>query len=255
MLNLLKSNGYILVGLPRTGITTLQLLAKEQQNTEYLNGARIDEMLEADTSPLPIISKDNSVATLEGKRAYETDIEAGASLLKSILDTLKLGSLNVKTALDFSDKVVFSFQNITEDRIDLLGLDNFVNGALTKEAKGGYYQSKLQNGEIYVITNILKSDTFSIEALDKGGASLDLEAKFKELATGNLNIDTSNSTKQKITFKGAEKLIFGIKAVRLRKTGMFEFWKDYRFSLKPATFITVKSEEDFQAEFLEDDLV
>ena len=47
--------------------------------------------------------------------------------MSSLLEKLKMGKLSAKLKLDATNTVTISYQNIKEDKVDLLKLDNYIS--------------------------------------------------------------------------------------------------------------------------------
>ena len=149
--NLLAEYGYNLVALPRAGIEPLLLL--------YTNGGDVSSLdsdlftlFEIGNKVKPSISRDNDVLDIEGSAEVAFDASIGVSVLSSLLEKLKMGKLSAKLKLDATNTVTISYQNIKEDKVDLLKLDNYISESEPSKQQFNTYQRMLENSQLYVVT-------------------------------------------------------------------------------------------------------
>ena len=109
-----------------------------------------------------------------------------------------------------------TYENVKEDKVDLLSLDNFISSSDPVEGKFNAFKEKLEDSELYVINNVLKSNSFSIAVEDASGAKVDMEATVKGIVDSNVNI--SRNTNNDITLKNPNAdsyIVFAFKAQKI----------------------------------------
>ena len=154
--NFLAPYGYNLVVLPRTDLVPLTLLCQEGDHLESLHGT-LDLLFEPDLAPLPLPVA--SIADVEGQKKMAYEFKTGLSFLDELLQRLGLskGVVKVEAGGSSSLQVSFAFQEVSEKKIGLLDLDNFLSGAIPREGDFRTYAERLINSELFVITSTLKA--------------------------------------------------------------------------------------------------
>lgn len=250
--NLLKEHGYSLVALPKADISPLQLLSKETGYVSFLGGT-VQTLFTADEAGVPHVERDAEVNSIQGETSLSFDLEGGISFLENIFKviginhTYKLGSLKGSTNLKNADSVVFSFSNPKEDRIDLLGLDKFLNGSIPQEKAFKSYVKRLKESDLYVISAVLKSTDFSIEVFDSNATYVDISADVKSIVDVDGKVSRDRDSEYKIQYKGDKPFVFALKAVQVLydKPKWFEFWnkEEAYFRIKNQESLVVRGDE------------
>ena len=212
--NLLSDYGYNLVALPKEDIVPLLLLYKNNDAVSSVNSPLQKLFKTADAAP-PDIEKDKVVADIEGTASVIFDAEAGVNMLDWLLQKLKMGKLAGKLKLDATNKVTISYENILEDSVDLLDLDNFISGSEPDSANFNTFRKKLEDSELYVVSAVLKSNSFSVMVEDENGQSLNVDATVKGVV--DVNVDVSHNKNNAITLKHntAAPIAFAFKAQQI----------------------------------------
>src|SRR5690606_14026376 len=141
------------------------------------------------------------------------DAEAGISMLDWLLQKLKMGRLNATTEIDATHKVKISYQNIREDKLSLLELDSFISGSDPIQGRFNTFREKREDGELYVINNVVKSDPVSVGVEALAGAQVDIEENIKGVV--DARVDVSRSKNNALTLPHTEAdtyLVVAIKA-------------------------------------------
>ncbi len=213
--NILSDYGYNLVALPKEDIAPLMLLYKNNDVVSAVEST-VDKLFAVADAPLPVISKDKTVTNLNGGASVVFDGDGGVALLDWLLKTLKMGKFSAKAEIDATHKVKITYENVKEDKVDLLSLDNFISSSDPVEGKFNAFKEKLEDSELYVINNVLKSNSFSIAVEDASGAKVDMEATVKGIVDSNVNI--SRNTNNDITLKNPNAdsyIVFAFKAQKI----------------------------------------
>jgi hypothetical protein len=211
--NLLTDYGYNLVALPKADLQPLGLLFKRPDGLGSVDSTLLKLFTIADAAP-PMIRRDGVVPDLKGSALVTFDAKAGVNLLQSLLGHLGLGKASAKLDLNTNHTVTVGYENITEDKTDLLELDSYISGSDPDKVQFNTFKDKLENSELYVINAVLKSSTFSIKVEDKSGQRVNLDAAVKGMLDAKVDVSHRDKNFMTIKHKGAP-LVFAFKAQRI----------------------------------------
>lgn len=245
--NMLQQFGYNLVALPKSDIYPLQILAKHDKEFVYKIGSINDFFAQGDEIAQPAIEKDKNVPDLiEGTYALNLDFKTKLNLLnfwKMIFNGAHFQA-HVKNA----DKLVFSYSNGSVTEINsLLNLNAYINDAKINEKKISTFREQLENNELFIITSVLYSNSFSIELIDNN----DLEAKAeisdsKQVVEIETELRRKKEKSDKISYNSEEtSLVVGFQAVKLIYNKSFWSSKKANYKVKSKEGIILRSEEKF----------
>ncbi|WP_421946820.1 hypothetical protein [Phaeodactylibacter xiamenensis] len=251
--NMLKEQGYETIALPKEGLKPLQVLLRSGNELREYGGTLLD-LFEPDVAGLPI--KRRSTSGLSGQQVIATDANTGVDLLKQLFQALGLKDSAIEGNLTIGKhhNLSFSFQSIEEERVPFIGLDNFIRGAIPK--KEGFQASleRLKASELYVITHLLKSNTFSIDFYSDRGIDGELKGALEKLATLEGSLKHSKDNQLSLSVPEGKELAFAFRAVRILfdRKRWFEFWQNKEgFRIKNQQGLVLKDgEEDFPVDFL-----
>lgn len=246
--NQLAEYGYNLVALPKADIKPLLLLYKNNDAVSSVDSPLVQLFKIADSAP-PTVLKDTDVTEIAGSANLTFDATAGVSLLDWLLQKLNMGKLEAKLKLNAKNKVLISYENITEDKVSLLELDNFITGSEPDTARFTTFREKLEENELYVVNAVLKSNAFSITVEDENGQSVDVEATVKGIVNANVDIARNKNNALTLKHAGATPLVFAFKAQQIlydRKKWWEFFRKDEAsFRIRDQQGVVLKGESDF----------
>ena len=237
--NLLSDYGYNLVALPKEDIAPLMLLYKNNNSVSAVEST-VDKLFAIADTPLPMITKDKTVTSIDGGASVIFDAEGGVSMLDWLLTTLKMGKFSAKAKIDASHKVKITYENVKEDKVDLLALDSFISGSDPVQGKFNAFKEKLENSELYVINSVLKSNSFSIAVEDSTGTKVDMEATVKGII--DANVDISRNKNNDITLKNTNAdtyIVFAFKAQKI----LYDQKKWWQFFKKDEAKFRIKDEQ------------
>lgn len=244
--NLLSDYGYNLVALPKEDIAPLMLLYKNGHAVSAVEST-VDKLFAIADAALPVVKKNKAVTSIDGGASVVFDAEGGVSMLDWLLKTLKMGKLSAKTELDITHKVKITYENVKEDKVDLLALDRFISGSNPLEGKFNSFKEKLMESELYVINNVLKSNSFSVAIEDAAGTKVDIEATIKGIV--DANVDISRGKNNEITLKNTNidtYIVFAFKAQRILydQKKWWQFFKkdDAKFHIKDQQGVILRDE-------------
>ena len=230
----LKSFGYLTVRLPKADVAPLQVLSKNGKNLERLG--QVTKLLTAgDTIPVPAITAGTPAANVNGQRTGDLKIGLGLSILGSIIGAMGGTNLGLDLQYQQAKSAIFEFQDVTEDRIEIVDLDQYLGDADINPANV-FISKLLEADDLYVTTAVIKSTKFTFEAKQSDGTGVKVDVPaIQGVVGGNVSVNTSSSSQSKATYEGKIPLVFGFQAVRL-------FYDKGKFTaLKPAEDVAMKS--------------
>ena len=253
--NLLANYGYNLVALPKEDIAPLMLLYKNGDAVSAVEST-VDKLFAIDEAPRPVIIKDKSVTNIDGNASVVFDAEGGVSILDWLLKTLSMGKFSAKTEFDATHKIKITYENVKEDKVSLLELDNFISGSDPVQGEFNAFKEKLEKSQLYVINNVLKSNSFSIALEDSTGINVDIEATVKGVV--DANIDIAKKKNNELTLKNTNVdtyVVFAFKAQQIiyDQKKWWQFFKrdEAKFRIKDKQRIILLGEEKYPSTALE----
>ena len=253
--NLLTDYGYNLIALPKEDIAPLMLLYKNGSSVSAVEST-VDNLFTITDAPLPVIRKDKVVTSIEGGASVIFDAEAGVSILDNLLKKLKMGKVSAKAEIDSTHKVKITYENVKEDKVDLLSLDSFISGSDPVEGKFNAFKEKLENSELYVINNVLKSNSFSISVEDATGAKVDFEATVKGIVDAGVDISRNKNNEIMLKNTNADTyIVFAFKAQQIQydHKKWWQFFKkdEAKFHIRDQQKVILLGEEKIDSNPLE----
>lgn len=215
-LSYLKDLGYNVIRLPKSDFPPLMLLAHEGQSDLNRIGTLAD-LLEGDAPPL--IQKDVRAAGISGKKTSSLNPSFGLNLLGSIIGAMGGGQVGLEAQFGKTSAVTFVFPEVFSDRIDPIQLDKYLARAkVSPDTK--YFADVLNADDVYVVTDVIKSRKFTVDASsDKSaGVALNIPA-LQELVGAKVKVSGESNKTNSVTFEGDTPLVFGFQARRLMYDG------------------------------------
>jgi hypothetical protein len=211
-LTYLNSSGYNVVKLPRTGIEPMLVLGK-RSSLELLG--KLSSIWKT-TAPEPIPGPPIPVAELDGKKSDKLELSIGLKMLANVLQGLGLGG--ALPSLDFAftraRKVQFTYSNVTSTSIMPLDAGNYLaSGDLNTNNPlvEAYFLG--DDGDAFLIVDVLKSDTLTVTASAEDGTDVKLDVPaIQGLVGGKIGVQSGNAGDSTISFKGPTAIAFGFKA-------------------------------------------
>ncbi len=243
--------GYTWASLPSTDIRPLQLLVRtgpgvaEQMNTD------LSKLFVPNNVPVPLASLDRDLpAELNLSQKLDATVSANASFLQNLLKIFT-GDVSASVSWDKHASVDMTLNNARKQVVDLIDLDSYIHDATVNKAAQSFVE-KLKSDQLYVITEIIKSKSFSV-SMEKG-TDAEIAAEIPtQVATGKVKIGKDNSGKLLMTANSDKDLTVAIRAVRIffDKPG-FLSGKPGKFRLSSEEKLDVmKGVENYPAETLD----
>jgi hypothetical protein len=252
--NLLAEYGYNVIALPKSDISPLLLLCKDESNVTSLDSPITTLFTSSEQAPPPLISTAVTI-DVAASTSVTFDSDTGFSLLSWLLDKLKMGKLDAKLNLDQNKVLTVKYENVQEDKIDLVRLDGYISSATAIKNKFRTYQQKLEDSDLYVVNAVLKSNAFTVTIEDKTGVVADIDATIKGIVSINQNIKRTSDNSITIHSTDETPLAFAFKAQHIFYNKK-SFWEklfnsgedEGGFRLSPATGVILKGVEDIKTE-------
>jgi hypothetical protein len=246
--NQLSEYGYNLVALPKAEIWPLMLLYKVSSGVVASTNDSAEKFFKPTDAALPIVVPGDPTAEITGAANLEFNAEAGGSMLDRLLSTLGMGKADAKLRLNTGNKLDISYEQITEDVISLLDLDNYITGATPQADKFRAFAAKLKASELYVISSVLKSNTFSLAVKNENGQSIDVTADVKGIVNANVSVDRKKDNALTLSYAGAKPLVFAFKAQQIiyEQSSWWNVFNndDAKFHIREAGGIVFKSDDN-----------
>jgi hypothetical protein len=209
----LKGFGYNVVRLPKTDVRPGQLLTHNGKDLTRLG--EMADVLASKTVPPPPVLVDRKAADLSGKQSGELSVGIGLSILGTIIGALGGSKLGLDLKYEKATSVVFEFQDVLEDRIELVKLDAFLAAADVNPGSA-FVRDLLFADDAYVITSAIKSTKFTVESRSASSKGVEVSVpEIQQLVGANVKVSGSKEKTSKVTYEGALPLVFGFQAVRL----------------------------------------
>lgn len=220
VINSLKQFGYLAVRLPRRDLWPLDVMARTHKDLRRLGP--LHDVMVPGNQPLPDVARDIPAANISGQRTSELKLGLGISVLGNFIGAMGGNKIGLDTAFSRAKTLSFEFSDVFEDRIDVTRLDQFLTaGDINPASK--YVGDLLEADDVYLLTAVLRSNRFVVEAKQSSAASLEVSVPvIKGIVGGNVNVSHQQGSQSKVVFEGPERLVFGCQAARLRfKDGGF----------------------------------
>lgn len=213
LVELLKSEGYCAVRLPRSDIAPLQIIARDRGGLAHLGD--IGGLFHSDTATLPRVRGNEVSVTLSGRRSGALKLGLGISLLSGILAAMGGSGIDLSSAYRGGHKMALRFDEVLADSVDLIALDAYLGDAdVLPHAR--HTASLLEADQLYVITATLKSRSIAVVAYDGRGVEVSLDVTAAAgLAGGAVTVAGDSASGGGITYRGRTPLVFGFRAVRV----------------------------------------
>jgi hypothetical protein len=214
--DLFKKEGYSTVALPSDDLEALQMLLIDSDGSLSRLGSadKIMRLFEPDENATPLsVKKDVTVANITGSITLTSELKANIGLMESL--AAKIGvEFGAGVERNSDDQLLFMFESPKKDAISsFFDLDDYLNSS---KLIPNTYSDKLKDGELYIITAVLKSSKFAIGLVDKSnlGAALELPS-IKDFVEGHITYGRGSSKQRVIQYEGDKSLVFGVQAAKV----------------------------------------
>jgi hypothetical protein len=214
LLSCLEAFGYCVVRLPIADLAPLQLLLRLGDDLDRLGS--LSGVFEAGSHVrLPHVTRHQPAASISGRRTGRLDVGVGLSLIGGVVAAMGGTQVGLDEAYRSARTLTFEFRDVTEDRIEVVDLDQYLAGARVSR-RSAHIATLLDADALHVTTAVVKSRSLSVEARDEDGVSVSVHLPvLQQLAGGRVAISQSGDDASAIVYTGDTPLAFGFRAVRL----------------------------------------
>jgi hypothetical protein len=209
----LASHGYNVIRHPASDIKPLELIGIQKGTTERLG--EIDDLINNPNATLPKPDEDIPAADLQTVSSSKLNIKIGAEILGAFVGAMN-GTLGVSTGYTNATRIQFEFTDVTKDRIRPSLVGQFMKGGELDEAHPTFKPYVVGQGQLYVITETVKSQSFSVQ-YERGnnvGAAVDLPL-LQDLLGAEIQVSTQRDKKYVISYRGQAAVVFGFRCFEL----------------------------------------
>ena len=201
--------GYNVVRHPQGAIKPLHLIGRQGGTTNYLGS--IEQILVKPAAQLPPIEPDIDATDINGQNTSSLKLGVGANILGSVVGAMG-GNLGVNTSYTNAKTVQFQFTGVKKDRTAPLSVSDYLRNAEIDAASPLVAQYVLGNGNLYVITEIVRSKVLVVTYQSETGvaASVDVPA-VQNLVGANVSAQADSAATGKVTYSGPAFLTFGFR--------------------------------------------
>ncbi len=211
-ISFLKDRGYNVIRLPKADFPPLTLLSHSGERDLSRIG-NISELFVGAT--LPVIAANVPAAGVSGKHTNALNLGLGLDLLGTIISAMGGGQIGLKTEFKHASGVTFEFPHVLSDGVTVAALDKFL-GATQISADVRYVRELLDNSDIYVVTNTIKSDSVTVDTNASGSAGVEVQVPaLQQIVGATVKVSGESEHTGRVTFSGDAHLVFGFQAYRL----------------------------------------
>lgn len=208
--------GYDAVGLPRSGITPLQVF--EESKKELKNLGTLKDLFD-DTflaKKQPIIRKSIAIADISGVKSGDIKFNEGLSILRGIISSFGGSTLGLDTTYQNINSISFKYEGVLAESVDRLNLEKYLSDSYDYILCSQRTRNLIDRGKICVITSIIKSRKFTVIPKAAKGFNVDVSLpQLQGIVGANVGVKTGGENSSDITFEGKKFLVFGFQAVNL----------------------------------------
>ena len=165
----LRSFGFSVFRFPRASAQPLELMHRDGKDLTRLG--MVPDLVDAGEIAAPDVRRDgNPGIDIEGKETSKVNVAIGLSILGGFISALGGGKLGLDVAFNKARTVTFQYTAVIEDVVDVLAVEKFVKaGRISPHIPSGTLE-KLLDGEVYVVTSVLKTKKIVVAAQGENGA-------------------------------------------------------------------------------------
>jgi len=212
---------------PRENITPLLLLG-ERNNARAILG-HLSDLVENPTLPLPSIEQ-STASPINGQKSDKLPFDLGIKVMGSLIGAMG-GHLDLKAKYEGVTKIEFAYSDVNSHDVSPMQVTDYLQSGQIRWRHPLIERFIVGEGKLYVLTQVVTSDNFTVSAYDRHGTQLGIEIpEIGGVAAGGIVIAPSADNLMALNFKGSAQLAFGFSVLRLdlRKdsAGADKLWVD-----------------------------
>lgn len=217
----LRDANFIMVINPRSDISPLDLLSKSgDDGIEPLNSAAYELFLTQSQAPPAIRERAMSDKT-DTEEVLDLNIESHVKLLDK-LSSLLHSNISADFSFQKQKRLIIKLNKPINSYVSEIALDSFLQGTQLNTAAAGTIE-KMKEGELYIITETIKSKSFSIEEERDEQVGMNTNVGVHDIADVSANVSSNKGRKELVKHNSDTQLTFAIKAKQIffDKPGLF----------------------------------
>ncbi|MBP1928892.1 hypothetical protein J2741_001439 [Methanolinea mesophila] len=206
---LLFSEKYVILKIPREGISPLMIIGREEQGDEFELFGTIEDMFTSEQA-LPKIGEDNVAVNISGKNTGRVSLSLGLKLMNTFLEAFQ-AKMGINVSSEKADTAEIIFSDVYSSMVMPLQVRHYVtNASLRYEEDRKLLDPK---GKTFVITEVLKTALVKIKIYDRDGKSVGMEGEIGTPASGHFSAEKDNVKEKILSYEGDKKVIFAFRAI------------------------------------------
>lgn len=211
--NYLAQLGYSVVRIPREGIAPLNLIGRDRDRMQL---GTLNQLITNPPGALPNVTADQAAAQVSGQASSKMKFGIGINVLGNVLGALAGTQLGIDAAYQKARTIQFEFKDVSYDSVAPLTMGQYLREAQIDSGNPVLDRYIIGKGQLYVITEILKSDSITVKAEGAAGSTAALDVPvIEKVAKGKIAIDLQNASSGIVTYTGPKQLTFGFKCFRV----------------------------------------
>lgn len=211
--NYLAQLGYSVVRIPRESITPLNLIGRDRDQMKL---GTLDQLLANQGGTLPEATIDQVASQVSGQTSSKMKLGIGINVLGNVLGALAGTQLGIDAAYQNAKTIQFEFTDVFFDSVEPLAVGQYLRDAEVDVGNPVLDRYVMGKGQLFVITEILKSASITVKAEKSGGGNLSLDVPvIQQIASGKLQLEASRASTGVVTYSGSRRLTFGFKCFRI----------------------------------------
>jgi hypothetical protein len=208
----LNELGYNAIKLPREGITPLTILSRDPKTSVSSIYGHITDIIADPIPSFPKVFENLQAGTISGLRTNKLEFNFGLSILNDLLSALGGKSAGIESVFRKASTIEFEYENVQYDTVMPASVTRFLRSSKPSIDENFLAQFN-QQGEAYIIIDVLKSNSFGIRLYrdSERGIDINIDA-LKDVVGLNSKISIEKKVDTKISFHGSQALGFGFKA-------------------------------------------
>lgn len=209
----LKQHGYNVVRLPREGIRPLDLIGRQRDAVNYLG--RLDKLLTHPSHALPPIKSNAESAEIHGQTSSKLPLAIGLNVLDSILSALGAGA-GITANYKGAKTLQFGFGKPLVDTVAQLDIGQYLKNGEIDDDNLILKEYVLGNGDLFIITETIKTNKFTVSAEASGGGEFKLDVPaIQQLLSAGVQVSVDANSAGTVSYEGPKLLVFGFKCVQM----------------------------------------
>jgi hypothetical protein len=210
--NYLKGLKLNTVTQPSSDIKPLALIGEYRGAIAIIG--RLDQLVSSSSVSTPTTTT-GVAAEISGKKSSKLPLEIGINILGTLIGAMG-GNLGVNASYNSAKTVEFTFKNVNRERANVVEIGDYLLGGEIRWNHLILQKYLFGKGNLYVITEVVRSNEIGVTAYSKTGANLGVDVPVIQQAVGGkVKVGVENESTKSVAYKGDKELVFGFVAIEL----------------------------------------